>query len=462
MIRKRFLAVAAVVIILLGAIFFLIQKEITKSLESQLEKKIQILSMLPVEKFDRELERVQSVADYIGKSKYNFNDTVENITSAEEIFSKKGIRQGILTPDFKSVSGQKIIPEQFEKFELLKKGQSVIDYNSDSGMIFAAPVFIDTHMVYIYYTLYDKSILSEKFGFEHMDDNHIVIETSTGEKFIFCPDYEEKNFDENILKKRFETQASAAIFDDKENIFLLGTKLPNTDFFMVGYISRADIVDEMFMLNSVLPIIFILFASAIIILIFSAAKNFELLADRKANSIFLKNICGDMRTADKTAEKFFTDNLQDLSEIESEKFSLNEKKYFMKDLLKKLFAEISLQTVMKNLQFKVDVDKNLPTIFFGDDEKIFRMLFNILYAAIKISGGEIVFEVKALGFKRNKKGVRDIQFVVKFGGEINPAHLLTTEKFIEIVNGRIDCGKNIFTVTLPQKVLTDEIIGEMN
>lgn len=461
MIRKRFLAVAAVVIILLGAIFFLIQKEITKSLESQLEKKIQILSMLPVEKFDRELERVQSVADYIGKSKYNFNDTVENIRDAEEIFNKSGIQQGILTPDFKSVSGQKFTPEQFKKLELLKDKQSVIDYNSNIGMIFAAPVFIDTHMVYVYYTLYDNNILSEKFAFPHMADNHIVIETFAGEKIIFYPDYEEKILNENILLQRFENQNSAAIFDDSADIFLLGTKL-NDDFFMIGYNTRADVVNEMFLLNSILPIIFALFALAIIILIFSIGKNIELITAGKSKAIFLENICDDLRT-NKTVEKISTDNLQDLSEIESGKITLAEKKYFMKDLLEKLISEVTLQADRKNLQFKFEIDRDLPTIFFGDDERVFRVLFNFLYGAIKnISGGEIYFEVKALGFKRNMKGVRDIQFIVKFGGEINLANLLTAEKFIENMRGRIDTKKNLCIITLPQKVLTDEVIGEMN
>lgn len=461
MIRKKYFIIAGIVIILLIAIFFLIQKEITKTLENQLEQKIQILSLVPVEKFDRELERVQSVADYIGKSKYNFNDTVENIRDAEEIFSKRGIQQGILTPDFKSVSGQKFTPEQFKKLELLKNKQSVIDYNSNIGIIFAAPVFIDTHMVYVYYTLYDKNILSEKFGFPHMSDNHIVIETSAGEKIIFYPDYEEKILNENILLQRFENQDSAAIFDDTADIFLLGTKL-NEDLFMIGYNTRSEVVAEMFMLNSILPIVFMLFALAIIILIFSVGKNFELTADKKSKAIFLENICGNMRT-NKTVEKISTDNLQDLSEIESGKITLAEKKYFMKDLLKNLISEITLQTDRKNLQFKVDIDKDLPTIFFGDDEKVFRVLFNFLYSAIKnISGGEIIFEVKALGFKRNMKGVRDIQFITKFDGEINLANLLTAEKIIEIMRGRIDTKKNICIITLPQKVLTEEVIGEMN
>ena len=455
MVRKKFLAVAAVVIILLSAIFFLIQKEITKTLENQLEQKIQILSMMPVEKFDRELERVQSVADYIGKSKYNFNDTVANIRDAGEIFTESGIQQGILTPDFKAISGQKFTPAQFEKLNLLKDKQSVIDYNSNIGMIFAAPVFIDTHMVYIYYTLYDKNILSEKFSFSHMADNHIVIETSAGEKIIFYPGYEEKILNEDILMKRLETQNSAAIFDDSADIFLFGTKL-NDDFFMTGYNSRAGVVEEMFMLNSILPIIFILFALAIIILIFSVGKNFELITDKKSKAIFLANICEDMRGE---ISKNLTETLQDLSDIESGTFQIAEKKYFMKDLLENLISEID----RKNLQFKVEIDKELPTIFFGDAEKVFRMLFYILHNAIKrTSDGEIYFEVKALGFKRNMKGVRDIQFIIKFGGEITLANLLTADKFIKIMRGRLEIRKKIIIVTLPQKVLTDEVIGEMN
>lgn len=461
MVRKKYFVIAGIVIILLIAIFFLIQKEITKTLENQLEQKIQILSLVPVEKFDRELERVQSVADYIGKSKYNFNDTVANIRDAEEIFNKSGIQQGILTPDFKSISGQKFTPEQFKKLELLKNKQSVIDYNSNIGMIFAAPVFIDTHMVYVYYTLYDKNILSEKFGFPHMADNHIVIKTFAGDEVIFYPDYEEKILNESILLQRFENQDSAAIFDDSADIFLLGTKL-NDDLYMIGYTTREDVVAEMFMLNSILPIIFILFALAIIILIFSIGKNIELTADKKSKAIFLENICDDMRT-NKTVEKISTDNLQDLSEIDSKKFALAEKKYLMKDLLEKLISEVTLQADRKNLRFKFEIDRDLPTIFFGDSEKVFRVLFNFLYSAIKnISGGEIYFEVKALGFKRNMKGVRDIQFIIKFGGEINLANLLTAEKFIEIMRGRIDTKKNLCIITLPQKVLTDEVIGEMN
>lgn len=522
--------ILCVLIFLLSLAFWLIQKEITLSLEKQLEKQMQIFSLLPVEQFDRELERVKNFADYIGKNRDNFNETVRNIDDAERFFEKKGVRQGILTPDFKVVSGQKFTPEQFSKFELLRTGQSVVDYNANEGLIFAAPVFIDNRTVYIFYTIYDKSILSEKFNLQeyssYMADNHIVIEDKNGEKIISYPGYNSEVddffYDTEIIKQKFETQNSAVIFNNEiDDVFLLGTKLQKTDFIMLGYISWTDVAGEMFIFNFVLPAIFVVLLIALLIIFALSEKTRSAVQQNKSKADFFANVSKNMReplteilnSAEiikreddnkiflEHSQKIYnadskllswTKDLKDLSEIESGKFKIAEGKYLTEDLLKNLIRETESLAKLKNLSFNFKVDENLPCEFFGDSAIIKRIISNILSNAVKFTQvGEIYFEIKALGFKRNMKNFIDIQFTVKDSGigirkEDKPnlfknfkrldaeknkyvegigLGLAMAKAFTEILHGRIYFESNYnegttFTVTIPQKVWNNKVIGE--
>lgn len=73
----------------------------------------------------------------------------------------------------------------------------------------------------------------------------------------------------------------------------------------------------------------------------------------------------------------------DLSKIESGKMEIVETEYNLNNLIEDLTAMIALKAQSKNLLFKVDVDKTLPVMLYGDDVRIRQILTNLLTNAIK-------------------------------------------------------------------------------
>ena len=114
----------------------------------------------------------------------------------------------------------------------------------------------------------------------------------------------------------------------------------------------------------------------------------------------------------------------------------------------------------KNVQFNIDIDKELPKILIGDKEKILKILMRLIGNSIKFTQtGEI--ELKITGIK--KLEYIDIHFVVNdtgVGMSENEFNLLTTylDKYdvdAEISNNGVGIG------LLATKNLVKLLGGEM-
>ena len=140
------------------------------------------------------------------------------------------------------------------------------------------------------------------------------------------------------------------------------------------------------------------------------------------------------------------------------------------------------------LEFKINVDPNIPTMYNGDSNKVYKILINVLLNAITHTkfgsvsldvGGAYVGESFKLSFVISNTGheMTEVEFNKSFedfaeGTSTNSAvdsvklGLIVAKKLIEILDGTIDFknekGKGTrYIISIDQKVIDDLRIGNL-
>ncbi|MDR0475672.1 MAG: PAS domain-containing protein, partial [Treponema sp.] len=183
-------------------------------------------------------------------------------------------------------------------------------------------------------------------------------------------------------------------------------------------------------------------------------------------------------------------DILDLSKIEAGKLELMPAAYSVSSLIN---DTVHLNTMLydaKPVEFKLQVDENIPSILFGDELRIKQILNNLLTNAFKYTDkGEISLSVAAeyqsgdsswvtlvFSIADTGQGMTAEQLsklfdeFVRFNQEANRAvegaglGLSITRQLIHLMDGEIDVksepGKgSVFTVRLPQEIDSAEVLG---
>lgn len=181
-------------------------------------------------------------------------------------------------------------------------------------------------------------------------------------------------------------------------------------------------------------------------------------------------------------------NILDVSRIESGKEVVDSKDYKLENLLMEVNSIVSSKVSKDVLEFKINVDPNIPTMYNGDSNKIYKILINVLLNAITHTkfgsvsldvGGAYVGDSFKLSFVISNTGheMTEAEFNKSFedfaeGTSTNSAvdsvklGLIAAKRLIEIVNGNIDFknekGKGTrYIISIDQKVVDDMRIGNV-
>ena len=185
-------------------------------------------------------------------------------------------------------------------------------------------------------------------------------------------------------------------------------------------------------------------------------------------------------------------DILDISKIEAGKVEIREARYTLSSTLNDLCNMISLRARSKGLEFSVNVQEQLPDQLCGDVLRVRQVVLNILNNAVKYTNrGSVTLSVAgSISAARDQGQIVDLIFSVKDTGigirredldrlfakfeRISSAEnsnvegtglgLSITKTLLDMMGGSIrvesEFGKgSVFTVTIPQKYVSPEPIG---
>ena len=184
-------------------------------------------------------------------------------------------------------------------------------------------------------------------------------------------------------------------------------------------------------------------------------------------------------------------DILDLSQIEIQKMHLVPAPYHTKELLGELVDMIRVRMKNKNLDLFLDIDRNIPTELFGDVRRLQQIYLNILDNAVKYTEeGSVTLSVSAepgendvvmLQVKVADTGIgirkEDLEHIYDSFSRVDEKNhtgiigsglgLAITKELVHMMQGEIAVDSiytkgSVFTVTIPQKVVNPESIGDIN
>ncbi|MBP5745090.1 MAG: response regulator [Lachnospiraceae bacterium] len=205
----------------------------------------------------------------------------------------------------------------------------------------------------------------------------------------------------------------------------------------------------------------------------------------------LKNIgiyASDVKKAGNNLLAIVNDIL-DFSKIEAGQIDIVEAPYQLCSLLNDLNNMILFKSQEKGLDFKIEIDESIPNELSGDEVRIRQILTNLLNNAVKytskgsvrltLSGIRLDGRGLLLKFSVSDTGIgikeEDIEkLFTKFQRlemeqnstvEGTGLGLVITKRLLEMMNGNISVESeyskgSVFTVTIPQKIISDTPIGD--
>lgn len=123
---------------------------------------------------------------------------------------------------------------------------------------------------------------------------------------------------------------------------------------------------------------------------------------RRSENREIREYSENIRSAGRTLLSLIN-SILDFSKIEDGKMEIVPVKYEISSLINNLVNSISTRAQAKSLEFIVDVDRNLPSVLYGDDIRIEQVIMNLLTNAVKYTEkGSVTLTVKEWDCHENK------------------------------------------------------------
>ena len=224
--------------------------------------------------------------------------------------------------------------------------------------------------------------------------------------------------------------------------------------------------------------------------------------DRQPGSVeenreVFSDICGYAGIIDSAGKNLLSiiNDILDISKIEAGKLEIREAPYSLREFLIDICRLVGFRAQSRGLEFKADVDPRLPDRLNGDETRVRQVILNILNNAVKYTNhGTIQFKVSGTPISGYMPGQRiNLTFAVADTGvgirqkdlarlfekfeRVGPAGteqvegtglgLTISKNLVDMMGGTIqvesEFGKgSLFTVTLPQKIVSVEPVGEFD
>ena len=210
---------------------------------------------------------------------------------------------------------------------------------------------------------------------------------------------------------------------------------------------------------------------------------------RESDDPQIREYATEIEQAGNTLLSLINDIL-DISKVESGKMEIVPVEYDLSSVINDTVNMMSFKAKAKNLELKVDVDKNLPHKLYGDDVRIRQVLVNLLSNAVKytekgsvtlkvlgnVSEDEVMLKyvvsdtgigIKEEDMEKLFAKYERLDTIKNRNVEGTGLGMAITTKLLGLMNSSLDVqstyGKgSTFSFELAQKVIDKEPIGDLN
>ncbi len=395
-----------------------------------------------------EMFRETDKLTYISRLVERYGSASKRVLDAVS-YSDEHSMMGLQTLNGGAVSGAPLPVSEYPAIQEAFRGNIAIDNVPGKGLLFTCPVYNNSNVKYVIYELLDRYALKDRMSINSSDSRKIIITTMDGTivmPFDNVTDEELKDFENeeldsvfSDLSKKMELKTSYAEFREMngEDFIFFVSDIPNTSFRMRGYMSSdimtTGLVDAISIVIFVFAFLLVLYAVGTLYLMIAAEKAGEsdelrkakMQAEEanKAKSDFLASMSHEIRTpinavlgmdemiiresdndhileyansinnAGKSLLNLVNDIL-DFSKIEAGKMEILPAEYKTSFMISDLVSMIAVRAHNKGLELNVNADPSLPTVLYGDEDRVKQCVINILTNAVKYTEkGSVTFDM---------------------------------------------------------------------
>ena len=538
-----------VVLIIVG---LFMQMRMRQLLYSYMEKQVTVqaeeMSGFVKERFDKEIVSMERVSDKLHQAGSEREKIVRENSGYLFPEGSEGMTSGMLALDGTALYGDTLDFAEFTGIQHAFRGNSSVCFSKEKGLLFTVPVYNENNVKYVLYRLYSTKILAEEFFGNAFSGKADVaaIDIEEQEMIPFRSyDLSEILNNENTKKAYVELQdmlnvsntASVYFRENHEGYFMFLSDVYGYDTYLVGIVPD-DVMSKG--LSSLVTLIIWVFALLMMLMVIGIAylinaeerakesdelRMAKLVAENasRQKSTFLANMSHEIRTpinaimgmnemvlreCENDNIRIYSENIQsasrlllslvndvlDFSKIESGKMEIVCDNYYLDVMIHDVVNLIRGKAEQKNLEFYVEVQKEIPNQLFGDELRNRQIIGNLLNNAVKYTQEgsvslkitydtsepedgeqnriELLIQVSDTGI-----GIRQEDMGKLFGNferldleknrniEGTGLGLAITKKLAEAMGGSVEVTSeygrgSTFSVRLPQKVVDSTPIGE--
>ena len=538
-----------VVLIIVG---LFMQMRMRQLLYSYMEKQVTVqaeeMSGFVKERFDKEIVTMERVSDKLHQAGSEREKLVRENSGYLFPEGSEGMTSGMLALDGTALYGDTLDFAEFTGIQHAFRGNSSVCFSKEKGLLFTVPVYNENNVKYVLYRLYSTKILAEEFfgnAFSGKADVAAIDIEEQGMIPFRSYDLSEILNNENTKKAYVDLQdmlnvsntASVYFRENHEGYFMFLSDVYGYDTYLVGIVPD-DVMSKG--LSSLVTLIIWVFALLMLLMVIGIAylinaeerakesdelRMAKLVAENasRQKSTFLANMSHEIRTpinaimgmnemvlreCENDNIRIYSENIQsasrlllslvndvlDFSKIESGKMEIVCDNYYLDVMIHDVVNLIRGKAEQKNLEFYVEVQKEIPNQLFGDELRNRQIIGNLLNNAVKYTQEgsvslkitydtsepedgeqnriELLIQVSDTGI-----GIRQEDMGKLFGNferldleknrniEGTGLGLAITKKLAEAMGGSVEVTSeygrgSTFSVRLPQKVVDSTPIGE--